>query len=640
MFKVGEVSSGVEEEFPFEEIQKRDGRVVTFDPEKITQAIFQAARAVGGEDYQLAREVTREVVKYLAAQKLPGLIPTVEEIQDVVEKVLIERGHARTAKAYILYRDKRTRIRENKSELMDVVRDILVEGKKNDEGAAGTEVEVKHSPAGKMQQIAEAASDKYYLENLLPAEIADAHREGSIHIHSLSHYSKSLESLQLDLKRLNLEGVDSRNEKTDLLSNPLNPLFELAALLQKNQNDILGEQALLSFDAFLGELARETRRNGGSEKYWSCIEALLSYLDQLHSLRENREEGALYSFHIGLDCSEEGRAMTSLLLNDILNGKVKMQRKCRLVFPLREGVNFSQADPNYDIFKLALKSALRFGNPFFSIQDDPIKSSSGELASCFSSGRIIGTNRHGAPGGYGRGEIASLTVNLPRLALHSGNEALFLVELDRLLRLGVRQLLHRFEVLTALSREDLPFVMGRGLYEHSRTLSPGESIIRALKSGAMYVSFIGLPEAARVLTGGKREGEKNEEAVYLAARITEHMGKRIKSYADEYDLNIFLSGAAGNGGLLHLTQKDRADFGLVKGINDKDFYSPSLMLFEEDDGFEKKVDLEGKIHGFCTGGYRSRALLLPGTDLHSAEELLRRTASAGVRFLHINPVNR
>ena len=168
---------------PFKEIRKRDGRIVPFDARKITQAIFKAARAVGGENYSLAEELTDEVIKYLQEQTLPGLIPTVEEMQDMVEKILIEKGHARTAKAYILYRAKRTRIREAKSELMDVVKDILLEGN-------GEEEDSNFSPAEKMHQIALAASQKYYLDNLLPQEIADAYQRGSIHIHHLGYYSK------------------------------------------------------------------------------------------------------------------------------------------------------------------------------------------------------------------------------------------------------------------------------------------------------------------------------------------------------------------------------------------------------------------------------------------------------------------
>jgi anaerobic ribonucleoside-triphosphate reductase len=133
---------------PFQKIIKRDGRVLPFHAEKITQAIFKAARAVGGEDYSLAEELTREVLVYLSGKYLPGVSPTVEEIQDAVEKTLIEKGHARTAKAYILYRAKRTRIREAKSELMDVVKDILIEGNHGEKEGSEYSPAKKNEPGG------------------------------------------------------------------------------------------------------------------------------------------------------------------------------------------------------------------------------------------------------------------------------------------------------------------------------------------------------------------------------------------------------------------------------------------------------------------------------------------------------------
>src|SRR5690606_23135158 len=101
-------------------------RIVQLDMKKIADAVFNADRANGGEDRKQTEELALVVTHYLAKTKGPG-IPTVEEVQDAVEKVLIETGHARTAKAYILYRDWRTRLRETKSELMDAVEEILIE---------------------------------------------------------------------------------------------------------------------------------------------------------------------------------------------------------------------------------------------------------------------------------------------------------------------------------------------------------------------------------------------------------------------------------------------------------------------------------------------------------------------------------
>jgi len=168
----------------FMTIKKRDGRVVDFAESKITDAIFKAAKAVGGEDRTTAMELTLEVLKYLR-NTYGNQLFSVEDVQDAVEKILIEKGHARTAKAYILYRAHRNRIREAKGELMDAVEEILVET--NRENA-----NISNSPSAKMQQIASAASKKYYLSRLIPEELALAHTQGDMHIHDLDFYGKTL----------------------------------------------------------------------------------------------------------------------------------------------------------------------------------------------------------------------------------------------------------------------------------------------------------------------------------------------------------------------------------------------------------------------------------------------------------------
>ena len=168
----------------FAKIRKRDGREVNFDEAKITEAIFKAAKAVGGADKQMAMELTLDVLRYLKLQYNGGLFG-VEDVQDVVEKVLIEKGHAKTAKAYILYRNQRTRMRDAKSDLMDAVAEILVETSREN-------ANVSNSPSAKMLQIASAASKSFYLNRMIPENMANAHKRGDFHIHDLDFYGKTL----------------------------------------------------------------------------------------------------------------------------------------------------------------------------------------------------------------------------------------------------------------------------------------------------------------------------------------------------------------------------------------------------------------------------------------------------------------
>ncbi|MFQ6087261.1 MAG: ATP cone domain-containing protein, partial [Candidatus Bathyarchaeia archaeon] len=113
----------ITQEFKIKKIRKRDGRIVDFDPDKIAEAIWKAAKAIGGRDRALSVKLADQVVEALEKQLRPGEVPTVEQVQDLVEKTLIEKGHARTAKAYILYRQKRAEIRKTKA-LLGVVDEL------------------------------------------------------------------------------------------------------------------------------------------------------------------------------------------------------------------------------------------------------------------------------------------------------------------------------------------------------------------------------------------------------------------------------------------------------------------------------------------------------------------------------------
>lgn len=616
-----------EDTFPFKEICKRDGRVVPFDPLKITQAIFKAAKAMGGEDYALAQDLTGEVIAYLQGQQIVGLIPSVEEIQDAVEKILIEKGHARTAKAYILYRAKRTRIREAKSELMDVVKDILLfEGNRN------RNKESQYSPAGKMHRIALAASQKYYFANLLPAEIAAAHQQGSFHIHCPGYYSKTLDSLQLDLFPIIKKGFDQHEKAPP--GNFLAVLWRIALLLQKNQHDLYGEQALTFFDKVLGKLLRTFKIRPQKEELRAGIHIFLAYLGALSS--STGGNALQCSLQLGLDQTPEGKAATRVILEGIIARKDKNGAWPKFVFVLQKGTNFLKGDPNYDLYQRALQAAIISGSPSFLIWDEPrgaphVSVSTGPCT--FSNGLQVLGNKYGLPGGEKRGNIASLTINLPRLALSARDEDLFFVELDRLLRLGVRQLLHRFEVLTSLQCKDLPFLMGNKLYRGSESLAPWESIQESLKNGLLTFNFTGLPEAVRVLTGEQPEGKQAGEPV---TAILEHLSRRVRSFAEEYDLNIELCGVETGDKLSHFVEKDRHEFGFVPGVTDKDYYNSNFILFQEDTGLADKIALEAVTHRYCSAGHASRAVLLSGMEAAGAEGLILELVEAGIRYLSLS----
>ena len=228
----------------FTGVRKRDGREVVFEEGKITEAIFKAAQSVGGEDKQTAMELTIDVLRYLK-NRFNGHVFTVEDVQDIVEKILIEKGHAKTAKAYILYRDKRTRIRETRSEMMDAVAVILRETSREN-------ANVGNSPSAKILQISEVASKEYYLKRVIPQEQTEAHISGDFYIHDLAWYGKTTTCLQIPLHKLLGEGFNNghgyiRSPKSIKTAAALS-----AIILQSNQNDHHGGQSFGFFDRDMG----------------------------------------------------------------------------------------------------------------------------------------------------------------------------------------------------------------------------------------------------------------------------------------------------------------------------------------------------------------------------------------------------
>ena len=414
----------------FTKIRKRDGRVVDFTREKITGAIFKAARQVGGEDYETAENLTERVISYLY-KHIKDEIPDVETVQDAVEKVLIETGHAKTAKAYILYRSKRTRIRETKSELMDVVKDILIETSRDN-------ANVGNSPSAKMLQIASAASKHYYLNNVIPEEMSKAHISGDIHIHDLDYYGKTLNCLQIDLTKLLTDGFNTGYGFIRPPKRIGSAAAQAAIILQSNQNDMFGGQSFPHFDKSMGEVIRNQCPNTDEDEIFQAMEGLIYNLNTMHS-----RAGAQVPFssvNLGTDTTPEGRKVTSAILTAFEKGLGKGESPIfpNLVFRLKEGVNMNAGDPNYDLFQFAMKVASRRMNPTFSFMDASFNMRFGDEVSYMGCRSRVIANRHGAEKSARRGNIAPVTINLPKLALRTRDVDTFFAELNNILDLCSR----------------------------------------------------------------------------------------------------------------------------------------------------------------------------------------------------------
>ena len=228
-------------------IKKRDGREVEFDSKKITEAIYKARSSVGRGDYNAAVDLTEKVIARLEEEFIE-CTPSVEDIQDVVEKVLMECGHALTAKQYILYRAERTRIREMNTRLMRVYEDITFKSALDSDIKRENANIDGNTAMGTMLKYGSEGAKEFYSKFVLKPEHARAHVEGDIHIHDMDFYTLTTTCCQIDIKKLFKNGFSTGHGH---LREP-NDIQSYAALaciaIQSNQNDQHGGQSIVNFD--------------------------------------------------------------------------------------------------------------------------------------------------------------------------------------------------------------------------------------------------------------------------------------------------------------------------------------------------------------------------------------------------------
>ncbi|MBQ8585973.1 MAG: anaerobic ribonucleoside triphosphate reductase [Butyricicoccus sp.] len=256
------------------EIIKRDGRRAPFEIEKITDAIFAAAQASGGRDKATAERLAQQVVELLDTDNIVT-VPTVEQIQDAVEKVLVKNGHARTAKKYILYRNERTRSREMNTRLMKIYEDLTFKSSlENDIKRENANID-GDTAMGTMLKYGSEGAKQFCEMFILDSEHSRAHREGDIHIHDLDFYTLTTTCCQIDLLRLFKDGFSTGH---GFLREP-NDIRSYSALaciaLQSNQNDQHGGQSVPNFDYSMAPGVAKTFRRAYRDNLTRALEIYL-----------------------------------------------------------------------------------------------------------------------------------------------------------------------------------------------------------------------------------------------------------------------------------------------------------------------------------------------------------------------------
>jgi len=708
-------------------ITKRDGREVPFNIEKIANAIFKAAQAAGGHDYDTSLKLA-ENVTFLLNEKFKDNTPEVEDIQDMVEKVLIENGHARTAKEYILYRAERTRIREMDTRLMKVYEDLTFKDAKDvDIKRENANIDGNTAMGTMLKYGSEGAKQFYDLFVLNPAH-SKAHKNGDIHIHDLDFLTLTTTCCQIDIVELFKGGFSTGHgylrEPQDIQS-----YSALACIaIQSNQNDQHGGQSIPNFDygmalgvkktyikfyrknlvksvellvdnldlsdnlnnifkvlekeynlvptlnenheykrreaEYLNELLNDEKLVEKIQKFakknaykdtdirtYQAMEALVHNLNTMHS-----RAGAQIPFssiNYGTDTSVEGRmAMKNLLLATeagLGNGETPIFPI--QIFKIKEGINYNEGDPNYDLFKLACRVSAKRLFPNFSFIDAPYNLKyykeghpETEIAYMGCRTRVIGNvydpSREIV---NGRGNLSFTTINLPRLGIkNKGNLESFYKELDQTMNLIIEQLIERFEIQANKKVHNFPFLMGQGIWIDSDKLNKDDYIREVLKHGTLSIGFIGLAECLKALTGFHHgESEKSQE---IGLEIVQHMRRRMDDVSSQYNMNFTLLATPAEGTAGRFVKMDREIFGTIEGVTDREYYTNSfhVPVYYEITAYEK-ISIEAPYHELTNAGHITYIELDgdPAQNLDAFEKVVRFMKESGIGYGSINhPVDR
>ena len=723
-------------------IKKRDGRIVLYNEDKIAQAILKAMQASGEGDASDAAGVANSVEASL--EKLCGTNPpTIEQIQDQVEKDLMSAGFEETAKQYILYRAGRTRVREMNTRLMKVFDELTnVDATKSDLKRDNANIDGDTAMGTMLKYGSEAAKD-YYEKYLLTQEQADAHRNGDIHIHDFDFYSLTTTCCQIQLSKL-FKGGFSTGHGFLREPNDIQSYSALACIaIQSNQNDQHGGQSIVDFDYGLApgvtktykknystnlyksleilapsdepdttedksngiqggltlfdlkEIAREVEKRTGSfpqittdEKYleeekkvllskglseevidkaqkfavkeayretekatYQAMEALIHNLNTMHS--RAGAQTPFSSINYGTDTSPEGRMVMRNILKATEAGLGMGETPIFpiQIFRVKEGINYNEGDPNYDLFIQSCEVSAKRLFPNFSFLDSPFNLQyykpghpETEVSYMGCRTRVMGNTFDPSKSiSPGRGNLSFTSINLPRIAIEAeGDIEKFYANLKKMMDLVVGQLMDRFAIQSRKHVYNFPFLMGQGVWIDSDKLGYNDTVGEVLKHGTLSIGFIGLAETLTALYG-HHHGE-SEQMQEKGLEIIGFMRKYLDDLSAEKQLNFTLLATPAEGLSGRFVRMDKKRYGVIKGVTDKDYYTNSfhVPVYYKISAFEK-IQKEAPYHALTNAGHISYVELDGDTanNVEAFEAIVRCMHDAGIGYGSINhPVDR
>lgn len=598
---------------------KRDGRKVNFNLSKIENAIERSNKDLNLQvsAAHIAEEVQRQIDKSFTYEL------TVEQIQDLIEDTLTRLQLIDLKTAYSSYRKERTRIRDLKSELMDTVHNIGIETDRDN-------ANVGNNFSSKLLRIA-SETNKWHNLSKMPKQLAKLHEQGDLYYHDLDSYNLTINCLHIDTGKVFENGFNT-GYGTIRKPKRIESAAELSCiLLQSSQNDMFGGQSHVNFDNDLApyvELTREEIRteyaplenvmnqiafqdfieNKLITRVHQAMQGIVYNLNTMHSRAGSQVPFS--SLNIGLPSNPNAALVCQIFLEEYEKGLGKNEQPIfpNIIFRVKKGVNRYPSDPYYSLFKLACKVAAHRMNPTFMNIDADFNLEyykRGILPATMGCRTYICSNVNGPEGPNSRGNNAPITLNLPRIAIEAkGDLNIFWQILDSKLNLAKEALLHRYKVLKQLKMKDLPFVVGEGLMLGSEGLGPNDSIDPILKNGSWAIGFIGLAETLIALTG-KHHGE-SDSSRELSYEIIQHIRDFTDQVTEETHMNwsCYATPAEGLSGKFVL--QDRARYGLIPGVTDKDYYTNSFHVpVNYSISIPNKIQIEAPFHKMCNAGHIS-----------------------------------
>jgi len=590
-------------------IRKRDGNIVKFDPEKITEAIWKAAKAMGGSDRPLSEKLTDEVIDILE-EKFPKDIPSVEDVQDAVEEMLIKTGHAKTAKAYILYRQKRNNIRNEKA-FLEKVANVVDGYVKKDDWRVKENSNASYAISGLQAHISGAIIAEYTLKNVYPKEISDAHRNADFHIHDLSVGTFAGYCAGWSLRQLlqvGFNGVTGR-----VAAKPAKhfnaALGQIVNFFGTLQNEWAGAQAFSSFDTYLAPIVHFDKL--------SYKEVKQSMQEFIFGINQTSRWGNQVPFtNITFDwvVPEDMKNQKVIVGGEVLDRtygefqpEMDLINKAFLEIMMEgdaDGRIFTFPIPTYNITndfdwesenaKLLFEMTAKFGIPYFqnfinsSLKPGDVRSMCCRLQLNVKelmqkTGGIFGA-------GEQTGSIGVVTINMPKLGYLSKTKEEFKERLSKLMELA--------KVSLEIKRKEVSKNMKQGLLPYTK---------RYLANLDHHFSTIGLNGMNEACMNflGKDKNIGTSEGKEFAIEILTFMREKLSDFQEEtgHIYNLEATPAEGVSYRLAKHDKERNPEMITAGTDSYPYYtnSTNLPVDYTDDVFEA-LDHQDDLQRLYSGG--------------------------------------